>query len=450
MMIEDKSLRAGIARLPTGGAAFAAPTEYAGAAADFDERTERDAGASNGGNTEYPLVGVHRLRVTRLTLTRFRGYRQTRIQTDARNVVLSGPNGAGKTNMLEAVSFLVPGRGLRQARLSDVVLVAADANGRDEDVQNRTPAWAVAARVDTPTGLVDLGTGFDDDGQGAERRVVRIDGEGVKSQAALSEHFSALWLTPQMDRLFIDGADARRRFLDRLVFGFDPAHVGRTNAYRHAVRERAKLLKDGAGDARWLNALEETIARRAVAIAAARQEMAHRLDQQCRRAPPPFPVARVDLSGSVERWLEDKPALTVEDHLRQILRDSRSFDARHGGAGGGRRDIVLPHRADLVVHHAAKGHRADLCSTGEQKMLLIGLILAGARMLAAERGVAPVLLLDEVAAHLDESHRMALFAAVAEVGGQAWFTGTDPTLFAPLGEDAHFYRVENAQLTKMN
>ncbi|TCS65125.1 DNA replication/repair protein RecF [Varunaivibrio sulfuroxidans] len=449
MMIEDKSLRVGAAHSPSGGVTFAAPAHPVGAAT-FDGRTERGAGASDGGNTEDFLVGAHRLRVTRLTLTRFRGYRQTRIETDARSVVLSGPNGAGKTNLLEAVSFLVPGRGLRQARLSDVVLAAPGANGRDEATQNGTSTWAVAARLDTPTGRVDLGTGFDGDGQGVERRVVRIDGEGVRSQAALSEHFSALWLTPQMDRLFIDGADARRRFLDRLVFGFDPAHVGRTNAYRHAVRERAKLLKDGVGDAHWLNALEETIARRAVAIAAARQEMAHRLDQQCRRGRPPFPVARVDLNGSVERWLEDKPALTVEDHLRRILRDSRPFDARHGGAGGGRKDIVLPHRADLVVHHAVKGHRADMCSTGEQKMLLTGLILAGARMLAAERGVAPVLLLDEVAAHLDENHRVALFAAVAEAGGQAWFTGTDPTLFAPLGEDAHFYRVENAQLTKMN
>lgn len=362
-------------------------------------------------------------------MTRFRCYASVRLMPDARPVVLAGPNGAGKTNLLEAVSLLAPGRGLRRARLAEM------------DRHGDAGGWGVAATVATPDGDVEIGTGREAEG---ERRVVRINGEPARSQTALADFVSALWLTPDMDRLFREGAAARRRFLDRLVFGFDPAHAGRVTAYEQAMRERARLLAEGNRDDTWLSALEDTMAGRGVAIAAARLDMVQRLTRALAAATGPFPGVALTVEGSVEKWLGSGPALAAEDRLRDELRDARRHDTQTGTTSAG------PHRSDLRARHVTKDMPADYCSTGEQKAMLIAIVLAEARLQAAERGVAPLLLLDEVAAHLDEERRSALFDVICGLPGQTWMTGTDASLFAPLGNRAQRYSVADATVTEAN
>lgn len=392
---------------------------------------------SSGVTSRDPATPADALAVTRLTLTRFRGYDSARLEPDRRPVVLTGPNGAGKTNLLEAVSFLAPGRGLRGARLAEVERIGA-APG---------VGWAVAATVETPHGAVEIGTGREvvpgpPGGAGdRDRRIVRVDGHPAKGQTALAEHVAVVWLTPLMDRLFLESASGRRRFLDRLVFGFDPAHAGRLSRYEHALRERARLLRDGRFDDGWLTGLEDEMATSGVAVAAARREVVGRLRAACGRAVGPFPAAELDAEGPVEHWLDRGPALSVEDTLRQALRDSRRVDSVSGGAAVG------PHKSDLAVRHTAKDMPAVLCSTGEQKALLLSIILANTRLLAAERGAAPLLLLDEVAAHLDPGRREALFDEILALGAQAWMTGTDPSVFAPLGPSATRFHIEDATVT---
>ena len=380
-----------------------------------------------------------RLAVSKLMLTGFRCYAKLRLEVDERPVVLSGPNGAGKTNLLEAVSFLAPGRGLRNARLGDVAMRAA---GSPEG-PSASP-WAVAATVRTPDGLVDLGTGRESAAaaNGRERRAVRIDGEDARGQAALGEHFAAVWLTPRMDRLFVEGASARRRFIDRMVFGFDPAHAGRVSAFETAARERMRLLRSpGSADPVWLGALEETMAGRGVAIAAARKETVSRLGAFCERPVGPFPGALVVLDGALEAWLDEGPALAAEDRFRAALALHRRSDAESGRAAVG------PQQSDLRVFDAQSGAAAAQSSTGQQKALLIAIVLAGARMQTHERGRVPVLLLDEVAAHLDASRREALFEELLVLGAQAWLAGTDAETFAPLKGAAQFLGVASASVT---
>jgi DNA replication and repair protein RecF len=387
-----------------------------------------------------------KLAVTRLTLTRFRCYEGARLNADTRPVVLTGPNGAGKTNLLEAVSFLSPGRGLRRAKLADVERIGAPAEAGQGSVQE--VGWAVAARVETPFGPVDIGTGRDVTSEGpSERRLVRIDGHPVRGQIALAEHVALTWLTPQMDRLFIEGAGGRRRFLDRLVFGFDPAHAGRLSRYEHALRERGRLLRDGCRDDAWLSALEDEMATSGVAVAAARRDMVARLQQACEQAVGPFPRADLAVTGTVEDWLDEQPALAAEDDLRRRLADSRRFDGHGSTSSSGEGGTVGPHRSDLSVRHRTKNMPAEVCSTGEQKALLIAIILANARLMAAERGQPPLILLDEVAAHLDAERRTALFGEILDLGAQAWLTGTDSAVFAELGDAANFFRVEDAHVT---
>jgi DNA replication and repair protein RecF len=385
--------------------------------------------------------------VTRLALTDFRNYRSARLDLAAGPIVLTGPNGAGKTNLLEAVSVLSPGRGLRNARLGEL--------DRLPDGDEAVSCWAVAATIETRRGPVRVGTGRDPAvslqptglSRGGERRVVRIDGESARGQAALGEVIGVTWLTPQMDRLFIEGPAARRRFLDRLVLGLDPAHAARVSAYEHAMRERSRLLRDGQlsdkqADPTWLDAIEETMAAQAVAVAAARRDAVERLDEACAAAEGPFPRARLSLSGTVEAWLDDLPALAAEDHFRAALKDSRAADALAGGA------TVGPHRADLVVTHAERDVPAEGMSTGEQKALLISIVLAHARLQRQTRGEAPLLLLDEVAAHLDAARRDALFTALLGLESQVWLTGTDAALFAPLRPAAFFLSVSDGTLSE--
>jgi len=378
------------------------------------------------------------LAVRRLTLSDFRCYDHQRIDIDDSGgssiVVLTGDNGAGKTNVLEALSFLVPGRGLRRAKLSEIIRLREEGAGLSP--------WGVAATVATPSGAVDIGTGFQAGVSGArDKRVVRIDGETMKSQAALGGYVSAQWLTPQMDRLFLEGPGSRRRFLDRLVFDSDPAHLGRFNAYEHAMRERLRLLRSGRGDKNWLDALEDTMATKGIAVAAARLDVVRRLGRHLSDNTGAFPKASADAAGEIEDWLGDGPALAAEDRFRDALKANRSRDAQEG------RSTIGVHKSDFLVRHLGNGQAAALCSSGEQKALLIALVLAAARMRAKDLGTAPLLLLDEVAAHLDDTRRVALFDEIAGLGAQVWLTGTDQGLFSPLAGRGQFFNVCEGAIT---
>jgi len=370
-----------------------------------------------------------RLAVRRLSLSRFRNYAALRLEPDDRHVVLSGPNGAGKTNLLEALSFLSPGRGLRRARLREPCSHGGEA------------PWAVAAHCQAPAGSIHVGTGLDPAGNGAERRVSRVNGETTPA-SALARHLGVQWLTPQMDRLFLEGAGARRRFLDRLVLGFDADHGRRVAAYERSMRERSRLLKQGGADPAWLQSLEAGMAADGVAVAAARRDAIGRLTAALEGSEGSFPGAVLEAAGTLEGWLGGQPAVEVESRFQELLASSRRRDAEAGSAVDG------PHRSDLGVRHAAKDVPAAQCSTGEQKALLIAIQLANVRLETLRRGLAPLLLLDEVAAHLDEGRREALFAELARLDAQVWLTGTEPALFASLKGEAQFFAVRDGQVAQ--
>jgi DNA replication and repair protein RecF len=372
--------------------------------------------------------------VTRLALRNFRNYRNARLGLAIGPVVLTGPNGAGKTNLLEALSFLAPGRGLRNAALSEIDCRPT------EGVAVPVEGWAVAASVATRAGTVRIGTGRDP--AGGERRTVRIDGEPARSQAALSDHLGVVWLTPQMDRLFVESPAGRRRFVDRLVLAIDAAHAARVGAYEQALRERSRLLREGVADAVWLSALEEVMAAQGVAVAAARRETVLRLDAACAKGEGPFPRAGLELVGTVEGWLDRMPALGVESAFAAALADARRNDALTGGAGIG------PHRSDLIVRLSPGGIAAQSASTGEQKALLISIVLAHAKLQHVLRGEPPLLLLDEIAAHLDASRRRSLFEGLCRLESQFWLTGTEEAVFAPMRSQAQFLSVRNGTVSE--
>jgi DNA replication and repair protein RecF len=375
-------------------------------------------------------------RIRRLNMTHFRSYRAASVSTHGDLVVLVGANGAGKTNCLEAISFLSPGRGLRRATLDD----AADNQGDG--------SWAVSTEVEGALGLATLGTGIDPpspDGASTTRRC-RIDREPVGSAAAFGDHLRMVWLTPAMDGLFNGTASERRRFFDRLVLAVDSGHTGRVSALERSLRSRNRLLEERNYDTHWLDAIERETAELAVAVAALRGETLTRLAAtlHTRGAVSAFPSAEIALDGWIENALRDEPATAVEDRYRNLLRDNRARDAAAG------RTLDGPHLTDLQVIYAPKQMPAKDASTGEQKALLIGLILAHATLVAEMTGITPLLLLDEVVAHLDPNRRAALFAELTALEAQVWMTGADPAAFAGMGPTADIFDVHSGALQRRN
>ncbi len=373
-------------------------------------------------------------RILTLKLSNFRSYRQAALNLEGRTALFLGANGAGKTNILEAVSFLTPGRGLRRATLEDVAATEGDGS------------WAVAAEIDGAFGETLLGTGIEAPvADENPQRKSRIDREPVSSASAFAAHLRAIWLVPEMDGLFLGPASERRRFLDRLVLAIDAEHSARVSALDRALRSRNRLLEDQHFDPKWMDAIEHEVAELAIAVAAARAETVRRLAGEIdanRDAGSGFPTAQIALDGEVERALEIESATEVEERYREKLRDNRPRDRAAG------RTLEGPHRSDLIVLHAEKAIEAARASTGERKALLVGLILSHARLVTSMHGFAPVVLLDDVAAFLDADRRAALFGALERLGAQVLVTGVDESAFAALDPSAVRFRVTPGEATR--
>jgi len=369
--------------------------------------------------------------IRRLTLSNFRSYHAAQVRLDRPGpVVLTGANGAGKTNLIEAISLLAPGRGLRRATMEELAFSEGDG------------AWAISAEIEGMLGLATLGTGIDPPAgeESAPSRKCRIDRESVGSVTAFADHLRVVWLTPAMDPLFNGPASERRRFLDRLVLAVDAQHSSRVAALERSLRSRNRLLEDSPGDSHWLDAVEHETAEVAVAVAAARAETAKRLSaalEASRDNALEFPQAQIALQGWMEQLLPDHSAVEIEDRYRALLKENRARDTAAG------RTLDGPHLSDLVVTHAGKNIPAADASTGEQKALLIRLVLAHAGLIKQMTGFAPLLLLDEVVAHLDPSRRAALYDALSLLGAQVWMTGADPAVFGDIVGRAQVFLVRS-------
>lgn len=375
-------------------------------------------------------------RIRRLRLTNFRSYRDADLAFGAGPVVFLGENGAGKTNILEAISFLAPGRGLRRATLEDAA--ASDGDG----------SWAVAATVEGAEGEVLLGTGIDAPlADETPSRRSRIAQENVASSTQFAEHLRVVWLVPEMDGLFLGPAGERRRFLDRLVLAIDAGHSARVSAFERALRSRNRLLEEGVSDARYLDAVEHEVAELAVAVAAARAECVERLRAEIDAAHDPnslFPAAGLSLDGWMEKAVREAPAIEIEDKYRGVLRASRERDRAAG------RTLDGPHRSDLILIHRPKSIPAAQASTGERKALLVGVVISHARLVAGMHGFAPVMLLDDVAAFLDAARRDALFDLLERFGAQVFMTGVDESSFRALGKSAQRFSVIPGKVLPMS
>lgn len=374
------------------------------------------------------IAAISKRGVTSIHLHHFRCYEQLSLTTSLDPVVITGPNGAGKTNLLEALSFLIPGRGLRRARLHDVKKKSSDG------------IWGVSVKLLHEGHPLHMSTGLDPEMAKSERRICKINGEKKKSLFELSEYVTITWLTPQMDRFFNDTSSTRRRFLDRLVFGFDPLHARRLNRYEKVLRERSQLLKQGRYDPLWLGSLEDILATEGVAIAVARRTIVGYLNHVLATNESPFPKAYLRLEGDIDAHLESESALTTEDFMKQKLHMSRLTDGYGGGA------LCGPHRSDLMVTHLSRGIEANICSTGEQKALLLSIVLGCAQLQATYKSTIPLLLLDEVIAHLDESKRSLLFDELIRLKMQVWMTGTEKDVFNPLKGKSQFIEIQEANL----
>lgn len=368
--------------------------------------------------------------IRRLTLTNFRNYAALSLELKPGPVVLSGDNGAGKTNLLEAVSLLAPGRGLRRAPYAEVAREGGDGG------------FALHAKLDGPEGEVDIGTGIMAGEAGEGGRRVRINGAPARNADELLQWLRVMWLTPSMDTLFTGPAGDRRRFLDRLVLAIDAAHGQRALAYEKAMRGRNRLLAENSRDGAWFEAIETQLAETGVAIAAARAELVRLLAAKIEQLPGdgPFPQADIALSGELEAQVGTMPAVDVEEGFRRALAAGRERDRAAG------RTLDGPHRSDLIVRHRPKSMPAELCSTGEQKALLVGIVLSHARLTGEISGMTPILLLDEIAAHLDAGRRAALFSILEDMNCQAFMTGTDAALFSSLEGRAQFLTVDHGMV----
>ena len=390
------------------------------------------------------FVTAQKSGVTRLTLTDFRNYAFLRINPELRPIIITGENGSGKTNILEAVSFLTPGRGMRSAKLSDIrrFTPAVIENGYTPS----NSSWAVSANVSKNGEYFEIGTAVenilredDDENNIYNKRIVKIDGQKISSQGELGHFLSAIWMTPQMDRLFRGGSQPRRSFLDRLVYAFDNEHAKRTANFEHLYKQWFQLIKNsnGRADSAWLSGIEESMATTGVAIAAARREQIARLNRFIENEPDDvFPNVILKLEGTIEKLLDTMPAVDVEDFYMKQLAEGRKKILYNDNVDG-------VNRTDFKVFYKKKNMPAELCSTGEQKSLLISIILAQTKCQILYQGFAPVLLLDEVAAHLDDGKREALLQKIKELGLQAWITATNPELFYSLKNSADFYEIKN-------
>ena len=374
--------------------------------------------------------------VSRLTLTDYRNYERLRLEPPSGLIALVGANGVGKTNLLEAISLLTPGRGLRGAEFSSL--------GRRQASDAVGQAWAVSARIVGPSGECQLGSAWSaaSEAGGQSGRAILIDGHLQKSSGSLANRLRIVWLTPQLDRLFSGPAAERRRYLERMVLLFDASHGSRINAFEKLMRERNALLQQQRLDNQWATSLEKQMAESAIAISAARLQAVANLGRYLdgENLPGPFPWSSLSVMGEIETLVTTLPALAAEDHYRTLLRDGRGEDRAAG------RTLSGPHRSDLKVQHGPKAIAAADGSTGEQKALLIGLALAQAQAIRSVTGAAPVMLLDEIAAHLDKARREALFGLLQDLGLQVWMSGTEPEVFHGAGTSAMVYHVENGTL----
>ena len=385
--------------------------------------------------------------IERLTLTDFRNYKNLRIETEIKPIVITGENGSGKTNILEAISFLTPGRGLRSAKLSDIKRIHSieDANILAAD------SWSIAAEIlkngeehNIGTALQKMAREYEnetddiEDERTYERRIVKIDGQKISQQAELGKYLSAIWVIPQMDRLFLGGPQPRRSFLDRLVYAFDLEHAKRTANFEHLYRQWFQMLKNGIADQHWLKSVETDMAALGVAIAAARRELVARLNTFITQEPDDiFPNVRLELEGVIEKMLDNNSALNVEDFYIENLARQRRNVLNNESIDG-------VNRTDFKVFFKKKNMPAELCSTGEQKALLVSIILAQTKCQILDKGFTPVLLLDEVTTHLDDAKRDALLEKIKALNLQAWITSTEPHNFTLLKDDAQFFTVENS------
>ncbi|MGC2140050.1 MAG: DNA replication/repair protein RecF [Methylovirgula sp.] len=369
--------------------------------------------------------------IRRLVLADFRSYTVLDLRLDSRLIVLTGENGAGKTNLIEAISLLSPGRGLRRAELAECARIGGPGT------------FAISVDVATKDGMIQLGTGTELQPEATILRRYRLNREPIASIRRIADYGRVVWLPPAMDGIFAGPAGERRRFLDRLVLALDAEHGGRVNALERALRNRNRLLEERGTNDRWLDAAEREIAELGVAVAAARsQAITHLATVIAATKDSPFPFAELGVKGEIEDLIAGRPALQAEEIYRRLLRDNRGRDAAAG------RTLIGPHTSDLLVHHGVKQAEAARSSTGEQKALLVGLVLAHARLVASLSGIAPFILLDEVAAHLDAARRAALYERLLALESQVFLTGADRAAFAPLEGRAAMLKVVPGKVLK--
>lgn len=385
--------------------------------------------------------------VTLLTLSDFRNYRNLRIEANIAPIIITGENGSGKTNILEAISFLTPGRGLRSAKLADIKRILPP----EEEILNINSGWSVAAEILKNNEEYLIGTGTqknfredteEDEIKNFERRIVKINQQKITQQSELGKYVSAIWVTPQMDRLFLGGTQPRRSFLDRLVYAFDLEHAKRTANFEHLYRQWFQILKTGHADEHWLQSVETDMASLGVAIAAARRELIARLNTFIEHEPDDiFPDVRLELDGTIEKMLDTLPAVRVEQFYIELLAKQRRNVLYNDYVDG-------VNRTDFKVYFKKKNMPAELCSTGEQKALLVSIILAQTKCQILDKGFAPILLLDEVTTHLDDKKRDALLLKIASLHLQAWITSTESQNFAAIQNISQFLEVRDNKVFK--